>query len=204
MIAGVSVQSLGLQRGERVLFADLSFELAAGQALAVTGPNGAGKTSLLRAVAGLLAPLRGRMTFRSAAGTLDPEEARHRHCHLVGHENGLDGARSAGAELAFQIAWTGGSKEDAAAAAERLGLSRLLSLDVRTLSAGQRRRLALARLIAVPRDLWLLDEPFAGLDAASRVALGQAMAAHLGRGGLVLAALHEALPFASTTIEIGR
>ncbi len=204
MITSLTIQSLAVQRGERLLFSGLTLEIGAGEAAVVSGPNGAGKTSLLRSVAGLLRPSAGRIGFRSADGPVAAADARRRDCHLVGHQDGLEGSRSARSELLFQTAWMGGTEESAMAAATRLGLRRLLLLDVRQLSAGQRRRLALARLIAAPRALWLLDEPFASLDTASRSDLGQAMAAHLAGGGLILAATHEPLGIAARTLEIGR
>ncbi len=203
MITALSIQSLALQRGERVLFSGLDFALAAGEAAIVRGLNGAGKTSLLRCVAGLLAPLAGAIDFLAASGRLDPAEARRAHCHLVGHIDALDGSRSARSELLFQVRWTGGSSEAALEAAQGLGLERILGLEVRNLSAGQRRRLALARLIASPRSLWLLDEPFASLDGPGRLALESAMASHLASGGLVLAATHDPIKGAGRTLEIG-
>ena len=137
-----------------------------------------------------------------ATGELDPDDARRFGCHLVGHQDGLKGARSAREELVFQAGWTGGGDGAALAAADRLGLTRLLDLPVRVLSAGQRRRLALARLIASPRSLWLLDEPLAPLDAASRALLGEIMAEHLAGGGIILAAVHDPLPIAARIVEI--
>jgi len=200
MITSLHIQSLTLQRGERVLFRDFTLTLAAGEAVALTGPNGAGKTSLLRAVAGFIRPAAGRVRFEGAAGEIEAEEARRGGCHLVGHQDGLKGARTAREELGFQARWMGGSPEGAA---ERFGLARLLNLEVRKLSAGQRRRLALARLIATPRALWLLDEPLAPLDTASRALMGEVMTEHLAAGGLMLAAVHDPLPIAARTVEIG-
>ena len=203
LITALAIDDLAVQRGERLLFKSLSLSARAGEAVALVGANGAGKTSLLRAVAGLLQPLAGRILFYSAAGDLDPDEARRFGAHLVGHQDGLKGARSAREELVFQAGWTGGDTASALAAAGRLGLTRLLDLPVRVLSAGQRRRLALARLIAARRPLWLLDEPLAPLDTASRKLFGEIMAGHLAGGGLVLAAVHDALPIAARIVEIG-
>ena len=202
MIKTVLGDSLAVRRGERLLLKDLSFSLAAGEALALVGPNGAGKTSLLRAVAGFLRPESGSLSFRGEAGILDAEDARGAGVHLVGHQDALKGARSARDELAFQVRWTGGDDASALVAAERLGLTRMLNLAVRQLSAGQRRRLALARLIASPRPLWLLDEPMAPLDQAHRSLFGELMAAHLAAGGLVIAAVHDPLPIPARTLEI--
>jgi heme exporter protein A len=203
MIAAIASRDLSIARGERVLFEALSFDVAAGEALALTGANGAGKTSLLRAIAGLIRPRTGEITFAGAAGPLDPEEARGRSLHLLGHFDGLKPNRTAWEELSFQAAWAGGSEASAREAAAALDLTPLLDLDVRKLSAGQRRRLALARLIAAPRPLWLLDEPLAPLDAARRTRSGELMAEHLKGGGLIVAAVHDPLPIPARVLEIG-
>lgn len=203
MIAGLTIEGLALQRGERRLFEGLSLSLAAGEAVALTGANGAGKTSLLRAVAGFIAPAAGAIAFAGTDGPLEAEEARGADIHLLGHQDGLKGGRTAGEELAFQALWTGGDRAGAQAAARTLGLSRLLGLEVRKLSAGQRRRLALARLLTSPRSLWLLDEPLAPLDARHRTLFGELMADHLAAGGLILAAVHDPLPIAARVVELG-
>ncbi len=203
MITQLDLENLAIKRGERLLFAGLGACVAAGEALALTGANGAGKTSLLRAVAGFIRPLAGAVRFFGEAGEIEPDEARRRACHLIGHQDGLKTNRTARDELIFQACWTGGTAAGALAAAGRLGLGRLLDLQVRVLSAGQRRRLALARLIAAPRPLWLLDEPLAPLDRASRALLGEAMGEHLRGGGLILAAVHDTLPIAARLVEIG-
>ncbi len=202
MITALSVEDLALQRGERVLFRRLNLRVESGEAVALTGSNGAGKTSLLRAVAGFIRPLAGRVAFEGPAGVLPADDARRTGCHLVGHQDGLKPGRRATDELLFQARWHGGTAAGALAAAERFDLTRLLGLEVRVLSAGQRRRLALARLIASPRPLWLLDEPLAPLDAASRALLGVVMTEHLAVGGLIVAAVHDPLPIATRTMEI--
>lgn len=202
MIARLDIQSVAVRRGARVLFAGLDISVAAGEAVALTGANGAGKTSLLRAVAGFIRPLAGRVRFFGTAGEIEAAEARRRACHLIGHQDGLKTNRRAREELLFQARWTGGSEAAALAAAERLGLGRLLDLEARMLSAGQRRRVALARLIAAPRPLWLLDEPLAPLDGASRALLGEAMSEHVRGGGLILAAVHDPLPIGARLVEI--
>ncbi|MBV9511573.1 MAG: heme ABC exporter ATP-binding protein CcmA [Caulobacteraceae bacterium] len=203
MITRLTVSGLAVARGERLLFEQLSFDLAAGEALALTGANGAGKTSLLRVVAGLIRPEAGGIAFAGPQGSLPPEDARSRAVHLLGHQDGLKGARTAGEELLFQVRWTGGTSAAALAAAARLGLSPLLDLETRKLSAGQRRRVALARLVASPRALWLLDEPLAPLDVERRALFGTLMAEHLAGGGLILAAVHDPLPIAARTLELG-
>lgn len=202
MIASVQVRDLGLVRGGRRLFRGLSFGLQAGEAVALTGANGAGKTSLLRALAGLIRPAEGHVGFLGPAGELDPEEARGRGLHLLGHHDGLKTTRTAWEELSFQALWTGGTEASARGAMRDLDLERLAELEVRMLSAGQRRRLALARLVAAPRPLWLLDEPLAPLDAARRALFGELMAAHLKGGGLILAAVHDPLPVPARALEL--
>ena len=202
MITALKVEGLSLQRGERLLLRDFGLAAEAGEAVALTGPNGAGKTSLLRAIAGFIAPLAGKIAFMGAAGELDGAEARCSGIHLIGHQDGLKSGRTARDELGFAADWTGGDAPAAARAAADLGLTPLLDLAVRHLSAGQRRRLALARLIASPRALWLLDEPLAPLDARHRARLGDLMGAHLAGGGLVVAAVHDPLPIPARTVEL--
>jgi heme exporter protein A len=203
VITRLRLQGLSVQRGARVLFQGLDLELAAGEAAALVGPNGSGKTSLLRVIAGFISPIAGAVRFDGAAGTLEPADAR-RDCHLVGHEDGLKPTRTAREELFFWARWTGSNGEDAVAAAARLGVERVLDLEARRLSAGQRRRIALARLIAAPRRLWLLDEPLAPLDPSFRSRFGEIMAAHLAEGGLILAAAHDPLPVSARQLVLGR
>lgn len=194
MIAALHVEGLSIRRGERLLFTGLDLAVRAGEAVALTGRNGAGKTSLLRTVAGLLRPEAGRVRF---------EGGDHDDLHLIGHADGLKPGRTAWEELRFQSLWTGGTEASARDAAEAFGLDRMLALEVRRLSAGQRRRLALARLAASPRSLWLLDEPMAPLDTAHRATFGEVMGRHLDGGGIIVAAVHDALPIAARTVELG-
>lgn len=202
MIAGLHIESLALERGGRRLFSGLSLEMGAGEAVALTGANGSGKTSLLRAIAGFLHPSDGVIRFSGPAGALDAAEARAAGLHLIGHHDGLKLNRPALQELEFQAQWTGAGPHAARQALEVVSLSRVANLDVRLLSAGQKRRLALARLIASPRPLWLLDEPFAPLDAAARELFGRLMGEHLAVGGLVLAAVHDPLPIPARPLEV--
>jgi heme exporter protein A len=199
VINRLTVENLALRRGGRLLFEGLGLEIAAGQAAALTGRNGAGKTSLLRAVAGFVGVEAGSIDF---AG-LEASEARASGVHFVGHQDGLKTSRTAREELEFWTRWLGGEPRAAAAAAERLELGPLLDLEVRRLSAGQRRRLALSRLLAAPRPLWLLDEPMSPLDAGWRSRFGAMMAEHLAGGGLILAAVHDPLPIPAVAVEIG-
>ncbi len=203
MIGAVSIEALSVARGDRVLIAGFSLAVEAGEAVVLAGRNGAGKTSLLRAIAGLIRPSGGRVVFRGGGGEIPPEDAIARDAHLIGHQDGLKLSRMACDEVLFQVLWSGGTADSARAACARLGLTNLLGLQVRKLSAGQRRRLALARLAASPRSLWLLDEPLAPLDRDQRGVVGELMTEHLAGGGLILAAAHDPLPVAARPVEIG-
>lgn len=203
MLTRLEIEGLTLSRGERRLFAGLSFALAAGEAAALTGANGAGKTSLLRAVAGYIRPDAGAVVFHGATGRVEAETARRSALHLLGHHEGLKPQRTARQELGFQVEWLGGSTAALDAAVARLKLSPLLDLETRKLSAGQRRRLSLARLVAAPRALWLLDEPLAPLDEAWRSVAAELMAEHLAGGGMILAAVHDPLPVPARSLDLG-
>lgn len=204
MLKTVDIEALSLSRGERVLFQGLSLRLSAGEAVALTGANGAGKTSLLRAVAGFIRPDSGAITFGGADGeALDSETARRDGVHLLGHLEGLKPTRTARQEFDFQTAWLGGSDAAREAATARLSLTPLLDLETRKLSAGQKRRLSLARLAAAPRALWLLDEPLAPLDERWRGVAAELMAAHLAAGGMILAAVHDPLPVPARNLDLG-
>jgi heme exporter protein A len=180
---------LGCVRGGREVFEGVNFTIEGGEALVVTGPNGAGKTTLLRLIAGLLEPAQGRLEL--AGGTAEaslPEQA-----HYLGHRDALKPALSVQENLQFWYAFLGGndaSDANAASALAAVGLGGLAGLPAAYLSAGQRRRLSVARLIAAPRPIWLLDEPTAALDAASQARLAELMRAHLAGGGLIVAATH--------------
>ena len=184
----LSAENLTLERGGRRLFAALSFRLDAGEALIVTGPNGAGKTSLLRAVAGFLPLAGGRVSLDGGAGGATLQE----RTHYLGHADALKSALTARENLAFWGAMLGGGADPEAALA-RLGLPQVADFPVRALSAGQKRRVALARLLVAPRPLWLLDEPTAALDAASQAQFAGVMRDHLAAGGLIVAATHAPL-----------
>ena len=198
MIATLNIDDLAVRRGGRLLFSGLNLRLQAGEAAALVGRNGAGKTTLLRAIAGLVEPEAGRIGF----GEIDPSDARADHIHLAGHQDGQKPARTAWEELAFWTRWAGGTEHAARDAAAALDLTRLLDLEVRRLSAGQRRRLSLARLLASPRSLWLLDEPLSPLDAGWRVRFGEMMNQHLAGGGMIVAAVHDPLPIPARPLEI--
>jgi heme exporter protein A len=200
MISRVEAQSLRVERGGRTLLDGLCFGVEAGEALALTGANGAGKTSLLRCLAGLLRPAEGAIRF----GDVEPEAARSRGLHWLGAQDGLKGQRTVEAELRFWARWNGvAPAADPEPALEALGLASERRREVRHLSTGQRRRLALARLLAAPRPLWLLDEPLAPLDAVWRERVGELMRHHLRQGGLIVAAVHDPLPVPARTLPLG-
>ncbi len=184
-------KNLAAVRGGRSVFSGLSFSVGAGELLAVTGPNGAGKSTLLRVVAGLLRPSAGTVAL-DPAGDGDPGG----QIHYLGHLDALKPGLTVWQNLDFWRRLWGGGAIDAPLAA--VGLERLSDLPVAVLSAGQRRRVALARLLVAQRPVWLLDEPATALDAAAEAGLGRLIADHLGSGGLVIAATHRDLPAAPT------
>lgn len=199
----LEVRDLACERGGRMVFSGLGFAVAAGGALIVTGPNGAGKSSLLRVLAGLIAPAHGAVV---TVGASEEHPARSLVHHL-GHLDAVKPGQTVSANLAFAATFLSGRRPaaaDVAAALDEVGLAGLADLPAAQLSAGQRRRLAIARLVAAPRPIWLLDEPTAALDAASEARLGALMAAHLAMGGLLVAATHAALPIAAAArLELG-
>jgi heme exporter protein A len=163
-------------RGGRLLFKGFSLTLAAGEAALVTGPNGVGKSSLIRIAAGLLAPAAGRVEANGSRALLAEAAA-------------LDAERTLTKAVGFWAALDGG-RERVPEALDAVGLGALAEVPVRMLSTGQRRRAALARVVAGGADIWLLDEPVNGLDAASTGLLEGLVACHRDRGGIVLVASH--------------
>ena len=182
----LSAIDLSCRRGGRQVFAGLGFQLAAGQALAVTGRNGAGKSSLLRIIGGFLRPAGGRLWLDGGDRELSIAE----QAHYLGHQDAVKPSLSVVENLDFWIAFFGAGRTKAEDALESVGLDAIAALPAAYLSAGQRRRLSIARLIAVKRPIWLLDEPASTLDAAGRDRLTHFMQSHLAAGGLILAATH--------------
>jgi heme exporter protein A len=193
---------LGCVRGGRTVFAGLDFTAEAGEALAVTGRNGAGKTTLLRLIAGLLEPERGRIELAGGAPELTVAE----QAHYLGHRDALKPALSVLENLRFWYAFLGGGDAPIASAIagtlDAVGLGGLAGLPAGYLSAGQRRRLSIARLLAAPRPIWLLDEPSAALDSAGQERLTELMRAHLAGGGILVAATHGPLGLAARELRL--
>jgi heme exporter protein A len=190
---------LACVRGGRIVFEGVSFALAPGDALLLRGPNGAGKSSLLRLLAGFLAPGAGAFWWDGRPALADPAEHRAR-LHLIGHSNAVKAALTVRENLRFAAAIAGAPVALIERALEGFALAALGDLPAGYLSAGQQRRLALARLLAAARPLWLLDEPDAGLDAANRAQLTRAVAAHRGRGGIAVIASHRDLGLAAPQV----
>ena len=188
--AVLEARDLACLRGDRVVFAGLSFALPAGAALLLTGANGAGKSTLLRILAGLLPPAEGTVVWQGEDTAADPAAHAARLCYLS-HHDALKPSLTVAENLEFFARLRGGAVAPALAA---MALTPLAELPARVLSSGQKRRLALARLALAPAPLWLLDEPTTGLDAASVARLGPLLAAHRAAGGIVIAATHIPLP----------
>lgn len=187
-------------RGGRTLFADLSFVVAAGEALVVTGPNGSGKTSLLRTIAGLLPPFDGRVRLDGGAA----DQLLREQCHYIGHLNALKGTLTVVENAGFWAHFLGGAADRVERALDTLGLAALRDIPAGYLSAGQQRRLGLARLLVAERPVWLLDEPTASLDSAGQDTLILAVNAHLAGGGIAVAATHAPLAFVNAhTLALG-
>lgn len=190
----LTVSELSARRGEDLIFSGISFRLDPGRALVVTGRNGSGKSTLIRVVAGLLASEAGRVTV-TAGGAEIPRAAEA--CHYLGHRNAMKREMTVEENLVFWKRFMGDFAGDAGLvpeeAAARLGLAELLHLPFGYLSAGQQRRMAMAKLLVAWRPIWLLDEPTAALDVQSEDLFAGLMKAHLARGGIIIAATHQDL-----------
>lgn len=186
-------------RGGRQVFAGLDVAVNAGEALAVTGRNGAGKSSLLRIVAGLLVPAAGGIALEGGDDELTVAE----QAHYLGHRDALKPALTVAENLRFWRDFLGGTATDVDACLAACGLGHAAALPAAYLSAGQKRRLSMARLIAVRRPLWLLDEPTTALDVDGQALVARLMADHLASGGLIVAATHLPLGIAAREMRIG-
>lgn len=202
-----SGQELICVRAERTVFAGLSFSLASGGALKLVGANGSGKSSLMRLMSRLLAPAAGTLSWNGEPLEDDPD-AHDLRLLYIGHLNAIKPMLTVAENAVFWAGLCGERKGDAKAAARRgleaFGLGEIADIPARLLSSGQRRRLALARLLAVPAELWLLDEPTVGLDAQSGAGLERALADHRAGGGMVVLATHVDLVLPDArTLDLG-
>lgn len=198
----IEAANLACERGGRVVFRDLQFSLPHGAALSLEGANGAGKTSALRIVAGLLSPSAGDIIFRGSDKNITDGEERGRFVAWLGHLDGIKNQLTVRENAQFFAALYP-STGDVGKILERVGLARAQNLPAQYLSAGQRRRLALARLVLSNRPLWLLDEPLAALDAAGKALIAELMNAHCVAGGMVLAATHDPLGIDAERLSVG-
>ena len=203
----ITCEQLATGRFGETVSGPLDLTLVSGEALVLTGPNGAGKSTLLRTLAGLLPPHRGRVRI---AGARAPDgEPATRLCeaaHYLGHRNALKAGPTLRANLSFWHRYLGGRGDETEgrvrAGLDAVGLSRLADLAVGHLSAGQQRRAALARLLLVPRPVWLLDEPTSALDEGARERFAALMQAHLDGGGILVAATHQPLGIEGRTLDL--
>lgn len=195
----LSGRGVGCVRGGREIFAGLDFSVAAGRALTVVGPNGAGKSSLLRMIAGLLPIASGEISVTGSSEELTLAE----QAHYLGHRDALKPALTVSENLKFWRSFLGGESKDARSSLDAVGLGHVASLPAAFLSAGQRRRLSIARLLTLRRPVWLLDEPTSALDADGQKFIVGLMKEHLKRGGLIVAATHGPLGVPAAQLRMG-
>jgi heme exporter protein A len=202
---GLVGHGLTCVRGERTVFTDIGFAVPSGGALLLLGPNGSGKSTLLRVIAGLLKPVAGHLTWQGAA--VDDPETHHSRLRYLGHLDAVKPMLSVAENLEFWMDQYGERPDSLAAvgtALDRFGIGHLANLPARFLSAGQRRRLALARIIAAPGALWLLDEPTVTLDEESVGAVEAMIAAQRAGGGVVVVATHTGIHIpGADTLRLG-
>jgi len=191
----LAAQDVAAFRGERLVFRDFSFTVPTGGALVLAGPNGSGKSTLLRLLAGLVRLAAGQVLWDGADAFSDIA-AHGRRVAYLGHQDAVKPGLTVTENLRFAAAVSGRSIATALSAVE---LEPLADLPARMLSAGQKRRLALSRLLLSDAPLWLLDEPTLGLDTGSVEGFGGLLAAHRAGGGMVVAATHVPLPLPGAT-----
>lgn len=191
----LTATGLACRRGEHVLAEGLDFTVASGGILLLKGANGAGKTTLLMTLLGALRPASGRFAFEGADAEGPP------FMHFLGHRNAVKPHLTLAENLAFWASVNGGGGLSRDSALEAVGLGHVAELDAGYLSAGQTRRLSLARLLVTPRVVWLLDEPTAALDAEGEAMVAALIDAHLAAGGLAVAATHLSLPLRSARVD---
>jgi heme exporter protein A len=196
-------EGLAAVRGERLVFRNLSFEVESGQTLVLHGPNGSGKTTLLRIVAGLLGIFAGRLQLLDREGADVDDEKRDQSLHFIGHQDPIRSQLRVVETLRFHASLLGAPAKNIDRALEAWGLESLADLSGGLLSAGQRRRVSLARLSLHPRPLWLLDEPLVAIDAPTRARLIDMCTKHLERGGMIVAATHEPFLGDRRTLTLG-
>ena len=198
----IIARDLACVRGGRLVFRELSFEIPAGRFLVVEGPNGSGKTSLLRVLAGFIPPADGSVVVKLGAAEVSDAEERSKHIGWIGHQDAAKPQLTPSESLDFFAGLYAGPTDTGDVLAY-VGLSRVAGVPCQYLSAGQKKRLALARLQVCGRSLWLLDEPFASLDEDGRRLTVQLISEHCGAGGIVIAATHEAIPLEGGRLRLG-
>lgn len=201
----LTAENLSARRGEDLIFKDISFVLEQGECLILTGRNGSGKSTMLRAVAGLLRPESGRVTWTSEGAETGMRAAEA--CHYLGHRNAMKAELSVSENLSFWKEFLGdfnagpnsdGRSVSVGEAAESVGLGGITHLPFGYLSAGQQRRMAFAKLLVAWRPVWILDEPTAALDVSAEVVFTGLIKQHLAEGGIMLAATHQPLGLGNT------
>lgn len=201
-LTALQANALACTRGQRLVFRELNFAIESGRALAIEGPNGAGKTSLLRLIAGFLSPAAGTIRLQIGGAEICDGEERGKFIGWLGHSDGVKPQLSVFENLKF-FAELYSAQSPIDVALDEVGLARLRDLPGQYLSAGQKKRLALARLKLSARPLWLMDEPLASLDAGGKKLAAELVTAHCASGGIVIAATHEPLGIECEKLVLG-